>query len=77
MNAKTRVKSETIFDKLASLAAKLVEKPVQAKSPDYGFDHNEAELAAGLHAPPPKDRVQPDITDVSAAEVENSSLYLF
>ena len=77
MNAKTHVNPAMIFNKVASLTARLSDKPIQAKSPDYGFDHNEAELAAELRAPLPMDIVKHEMADVNATDVENSSLYLF
>ena len=77
MNAKTHVNPAMIFNTTASLTARLAEKPIQAKSPDYGFDYNEAELASELRAPLPMDMVKHEMADVSATDVENSSLYLF
>jgi hypothetical protein len=77
MVTQTHTNPATIFNKVASLTARLVEKPIQAKSPDYGFDHNEAELAAELRAPLPKDMVQHELADVSTTDLEYSSLYLF
>jgi len=75
MNAKT--KPAMILNKVACLAARLSEKPIQAKSPDYGFDYNEAELAAELRAPLPMDMVKHEMADESATDIENSSLYIF
>lgn len=77
MNAKTHLNPAMILNKVASLTARLGEKSIRAESPDYGFDHNEAELAAELRAPLPNDMVKHEMADVSPAEVENSSLYLF
>ena len=77
MNAKTDLNPAMIFNKVASLAAKRVEKPIQAKSADYGFDHNEKELAAELRPQLPNDMVQHEMADMNPEEVENSSLYLF
>jgi hypothetical protein len=77
MVTQTLVNPTTIFNKVVSLTARLAEQPIRAKSHDYGFDYSEAELAAELHAALPKDMVQHEMADVSATEVENSSLYLF
>jgi hypothetical protein len=77
MVTQTLVNPATIFNKVASLTARLAEKPIHAKSHDYGFDYNEAELAAELRAPLPKDMVQYELADVSNTDVENSNLYLF
>jgi hypothetical protein len=77
MVTQTLVIPATIFNNAISLTARLTEQPVHAQSHDYGFDHNEAELATELRAPLPKDMVQHELADVSNTDVENSNLYLF
>ena len=77
MVTQTLINPVTIFNRTVSPTAGLAEQPIHAEPHDYGFDHNEAELAAQLRAPLPKDMVQHELADVSNTDVENSDLYLF
>ena len=78
MNAQSLVKPPTMFNLMTALTSRFaMREPVHAMSHDYGFDHNEAELATELRAPLPKDMVQQEIADVSPTDVEASNLCLF